>query len=128
MNDIQGIDDVKLLVDAFYGKVRKDKILKDIFENVIQDRWPDHLEKMYKFWQTVLLEEHTYYGSPFLPHAKLPVEKEHFNRWLELFSKTIDAHFSGPRAEKAKWQGEKMAEMFHFKISYYSENNSKPLF
>jgi hemoglobin len=79
MKDILNLDDVKLVVDCFYDKVRNDKLLKDVFNNVIQDRWPEHLEKMYRFWQTVLLDEHTYYGSPFLPHAKLPVGIEHFN-------------------------------------------------
>ena len=59
--DISNIQDIKLLVDVFYGKVREDGKLKDIFNNKIQDRWPEHLEKMYRFWQTVLLEEHTYY-------------------------------------------------------------------
>ena len=56
-NDISNLTDVKLLVDSFYGKVRKDPMLKDIFNNKIEDRWPEHLEKMYRFWQTVLLEE-----------------------------------------------------------------------
>jgi hemoglobin len=64
MNDILNLDDVKLVVDCFYGKVRQDEQLKDVFNNVIQDRWPAHLEKMYRFWQTVLLDEHTYHGSP----------------------------------------------------------------
>ena len=73
-NEIISLTDIKLLVDTFYGKVREDELLKDVFNNKIQDRWPEHLEKMYRFWQTVLLEEHTYYGSPFLPHAKLPVD------------------------------------------------------
>ena len=51
--DIQDIEDIKLLVDRFYGRVREDETLKDIFNNKIQDRWPEHLEKMYRFWQTV---------------------------------------------------------------------------
>lgn len=73
--EILSLDDVKLLVDSFYAKVQEDELLKDVFNNVIEDRWPEHLEKMYSFWQTVLLGEHTYYGAPFVPHAKLPVEK-----------------------------------------------------
>ncbi|WP_234364328.1 group III truncated hemoglobin [Lunatibacter salilacus] len=57
--EISTLDDIKSMVDAFYEKVQKDSLLKDIFNEKIQERWPDHLEKMYKFWQTVLLEEHT---------------------------------------------------------------------
>ncbi|MEZ4911509.1 MAG: group III truncated hemoglobin [Saprospiraceae bacterium] len=125
--DISNIDDIKLLVDHFYGKVRNDEKLKDIFNNVIQDRWPAHLEKMYRFWQTVLLDEHTYYGSPFVPHAKLPVGSEHFNRWLKLFCETVDENFVGEKAERMIWQGQRMAEMFQSKIEYYKNNPSIPL-
>ncbi len=128
LKDIMTLDDVKLLVDSFYGKIRKDEMLKDIFNDVIQDRWPEHLEKMYRFWQTILLGEHSYSGRPFVPHMKLPVEREHFDRWLELFFETVDELFEGKKAELAKWQGNRMAEMFQIKINYFRENqNQKPL-
>ena len=127
MADIINLDDVKLVVDCFYDKVRNDEQLKDVFNKVIQDRWPQHLEKMYRFWQTVLLDEHTYHGSPFLAHAKLPVGIEHFNKWLKLFNETVDENFAGEKAERMKWQGQRMAEMFHSKIEYYKNNPSIPL-
>lgn len=57
--DIIQIEDVKKLVNHFYDKVRKDALLSPIFTQRIGDQWPQHLEKMYKFWQTVLLKEHT---------------------------------------------------------------------
>ena len=117
-NDISNMTHIKLLVDTFYDKIREDELLKDIFNTKIQDRWPEHLEKMYSFWQTVLLEEHTYYGSPFIPHAQLPVDVTHFERWLGLFFKTVDDLFEGEKAERAKWQGQRMAEIFHSKIAY----------
>ncbi len=120
--DIKNIDDIKLLVDTFYGNVRKDELLAHIFNNKIEDRWPEHLEKMYRFWQTVLLGDQTYYGSPFVPHAKLPVELVHFEKWLELFDGTVDSLFEGEKASRAKWQGQRMAEMFHSKIEYYRNN------
>jgi hemoglobin len=125
--DITCLKDIKTLVDSFYDKVRNDEMLADIFNNKIEDRWPQHLEKMYSFWQTVLLEEHTYNGSPFLAHAKLPVDKAHFKQWLQLFFETIDENFAGEKAERAKWQGERMAEMFHHKIEYYKNNTAIPL-
>lgn len=126
-NDIKNIDDIKLMVDTFYGKIREDEKLKDIFNNKIEDRWPEHLEKMYRFWQTVLLEEHTYYGSPFLPHAKLPVDASHFKQWLHIFGETVDSLFEGEKATRAKWQGQRMAEMFHYKIEDYKNNRAMPL-
>ncbi len=122
--DILKLEDVKKLVDTFYGKVQKDNLLKDIFNSIIKDNWPVHIEKMYTFWQTVLLSEHTYYGSPFPPHAKMPIDKSHFERWLHLFYETIDEEFEGEVAEEAKWRASKMAEMFQYKIDYMKNNPS----
>jgi truncated hemoglobin YjbI len=67
--DIENIDDIRLLVDSFYGTVREDDLIGPIFLGKITD-WPVHLEKMYRFWQTILLEEYTYNGAPFPPHAR----------------------------------------------------------
>src|SRR5688572_23651693 len=102
--EIVSIAEVQLLVDSFYDKVKTDPVLGPIFYAVIQDRWPQHLEKMYRFWQTVLLGEHTYFGAPFPPHAKLPLTKEHFDSWLTLWYRTIDEFFTGGKANEAKWR------------------------
>lgn len=125
MHDIINIDDVKLLVNTFYDKVRSDALLAKIFNDRIQDNWDLHLEKMYRFWQTVLLSEHTYSGSPFSPHAKLPIEQIHFEKWLALFYVTVNELFEGEKAQEAKWRAEKMAEMFYHKIEYFKNNPEK---
>lgn len=125
--DILVLDDIKVLVDTFYGKIRKDDLLAGIFNERIQDRWPQHLERMYTFWQTVLIGEHTYYGSPFPPHATLPVDKPHFDRWLHLFFETLDELFEGKVADEAKWRANKMAEMFQIKIRMQRERGLKNL-
>lgn len=117
--DILTIDDIQKLVDRFYEKVRANELLGKIFDERIKDRWPEHLEKMYRFWQTVLLGEHTYYGAPFPPHAQLPVGHEHFSKWLELFNVTVDELFTGDKAEEAKWRAARMAEVFAAKIMLY---------
>lgn len=120
--DIEKIEDIRLLVDEFYGHVRKDDSLGSIFDGIIQNRWEEHLEKMYRFWQTVLLDEHTYYGAPFPPHAQMPIDQKHFDRWIHIFHSTVDSLFEGELAEKAKWQGERMASIFQSKISYMRDN------
>lgn len=114
--DIKHRDDVVILVDQFYAKVKSDQLIGPIFNQKIGGHWPEHLAKMYTFWQTVLLGDHTYLGRPFPPHAQLPIEKKHFERWMSLFQQTVDAHFCGPKADEAKWRAGKMAEMFQYKI------------
>lgn len=121
--DIQNMDDIHLLVDTFYGRIREDDLLADVFNERIQDRWPQHIAKMYTFWQTMLLREHTYFSSPFPPHATLPVQAEHFERWLHLWRTTLDEFWAGEIVEEAVWRAEKMAEMFQYKIGVINERN-----
>ncbi len=126
-HDITTIADIKTLVDGFYSKVRQHPELKNIFENIIQDRWSIHLEKMYRFWQTVLLTEHTYTGSPFAPHVKLGIAPQHFEVWLKLFRETIKENFRGPKADEALWRAQKMAEMFQLKLAYLDNSTKNQL-
>jgi hemoglobin len=126
-SDIKTLADVHQLVHTFYGLIREEPLLGPVFEERIQDNWPEHLEKMVRFWQTVLLEERTYFGSPFPPHASLPVQPVHFERWIQVFEQTVDHLFEGENAQKAKLQGGRMAALFQAKHAYYQDNKSIPL-
>jgi hemoglobin len=119
--DIVAIEDIKLMVDSFYAKVREDDMLSFIFNDRIRDRWPEHLEKMYSFWQTVLLDEHTYFGAPFPPHGTLDINYTHYERWVELFNETVDHLFIGNIAQEAKWRGQKMAQIFLARTANYKK-------
>ena len=127
LKDISNKEDIKLLVNTFYSNVRENKLIGPIFMEKIQARWPEHLEKMYRFWETVLLEVHTYSGSPFPPHAQLPIAKEHFEVWMSIFEQTANSLFKGPIVDEAKWRAAKMAEMFNFKIEYFRNAAQKPV-
>lgn len=120
-SDITTLEDIKSLVDTFYNHVQKDDFIGPIFNEKIGDRWPEHLEKMYRFWQTILLEVHSYSGSPFPPHKHLPVDKEHFDRWMKIFVATVDTLFKGSTADEAKLRAKNMAEMFTYKINYFRD-------
>lgn len=125
--DITTLDDIQLMVDEFYTSVRADDMLGYIFEGVIEDRWPEHLGKMYTFWQTVLLHEMTYRGQPFAPHARLPVSQQHFDRWIALFEANVDRHFSGPVADEAKRRANIMARLFDSKLNHLRSSGMIPI-
>jgi hemoglobin len=125
--DIDNLEDIRLLVDQFYSKVRNDGLIGPIFTKVIGNRWPKHLDTMYKFWETLLLDEHTYHGAPFPPHAPLPIDETHFKQWILLFKETVDFYFSGKKAEEAKWRADKMAALFTHKLEYFRKSGHKPL-
>lgn len=78
---------IERLVRGFYAKVRADAVLAPIFEARIGD-WEPHLQQMCAFWSSVALMSGRYHGSPMVKHLPLPVDADHFDRWLALFETT----------------------------------------
>jgi len=99
-----GLDEpmIARLVDAFYDRVRADRLLGPVFADRITD-WGPHLAQMRLFWSSVALMSGAYHGRPMPKHLPLPVDARHFDRWLALFEATAAevcppaaaAHFIG---------------------------------
>ena len=99
MKQIENREDVEFLVDSFYTKVVKDDVLSLFFKHLDFDK---HLPKMVDFWEFVLLDKAGYTTDVTQKHAHMRLKQEHFDRWLALFNETVDAHFTGEKAELAK--------------------------
>jgi hemoglobin len=121
--DITGIEDIKLMADEFYKKVKTDELLSPIFLQYIPADWQPHLEKMYLFWNAALFGEKGYMGNPFSKHAKMDtIGPAHFERWLFLFYQTIDEYFIGSMANDAKWRASVMADNFMRRLASIKQN------
>lgn len=116
MNDLVAEADVRMLVDEFYAAIRRDELLNPIFTDVAQVDWAQHLPKMYAFWVGQILGKPGYVGQPFAAHLKLPVKREHFQQWLALFRATVDLHFVGPGATRAKNAAASIAHAFAMRM------------
>ena len=110
-NDIESEEDIKQLVDHFYTKIRKDELLAPVFSAIIKDNWDNHLHIMCNFWSTILLYSKKYTSDPMYKHMAMPVEKKHFDRWLQLFEVSVDELFSGEKAEEAKKRANNIARV-----------------
>lgn len=94
-------DDIVQLVHHFYRRVRQDDMLGPIFDAHIDD-WDEHLERMVRFWSSLLLRTGTYSGTPMPRHIALPdIEGHMFTRWLKLFHLTTDEFDNPPFVEQA---------------------------
>lgn len=120
MNDITTETDIKLLVDEFYKKVIVDPSIGFIFTEVVQLSWEKHIPVMYSFWSTLLLGTNTYTGNPMVKHFELdklvPLTKNHFDKWLELWEGTVEENFKGAKADEAKTRAKNIAGIMQFKI------------
>ena len=122
MRDIENDSDIKLIVDRFYEKVLKDDVIGSFFTEVRQLSLEEHLPKMYGFWRSVVFNTGEYRGNPMRMHLEInseePIEKPHFDRWVELFTSEIDKRFDGPNAEKMKQRALSIATMMQVKIHH----------
>ena len=111
--DIETRTDIELMVNQFYNKVNQDALLAQMFSHV---DWPHHLPIMYNFWSSMLLGDQSYQGDPFQKHIHLAINSTHFNRWLELFTQTVDENFVGFKAEEMKSRAQSIAGVFQHKM------------
>lgn len=123
MEDIRNLDDIKQMVDTFYDKVNSDPELSYIFNDVAQVDWVKHLPIMYAFWNKILFSEGDYRGNPFEKHIPLPIESQHFERWVQLFIENIDAQFEGEKAQEVKLRAQSIAYVFDNKLNFLRQNN-----
>ena len=104
---------VELLVRTFYRAAAMDDRLGPIFSAARVD-WPAHIATVTDFWMWQLFGVRGYEGNPLIAHRpahrKTPFTPAHFERWLALFTETVDELFEGPVAELAKARGTKMAQ------------------
>lgn len=119
--NIETREDVSLLVNTFYSKVRKDNLLGPIFNGIITD-WKTHLELLTDFWETNLFFERKYFGNPL--HTHIEVDKKcgntinelHFGTWINLWLETINELFEGETAQIAITRARNMGTFMHLNI------------
>jgi hemoglobin len=119
-SDITTSEDIKMLVDGFYQKVIGDPVIGFVFTDVVRVNWEKHLPVMYSFWENMLFFTGSYTGNPMEIHKHIhrltPLSVEQFERWLKLFTGTVDELFSGEKAELAKERASNIAAIMKIKI------------
>lgn len=102
------IDELQVdrLVRRFYGQVAQDDLLGPIFNDVAQVDWAAHIPKLTAFWCRALFGQPGYEGNPYREHVRVnelrPFTDADFDRWLEMFTETVDEGWEGPLAERIK--------------------------
>ena len=116
-----GIDDVmiEVLVRRFYEKVRADATLGPVFEARIRD-WEPHLQRMCAFWSSVALMTGRYHGTPMAKHLPLPIDAEHFDRWLALFEETARETCPSKAADHFIERARRIAESLEIGIAGFN--------
>ncbi|MCB0495590.1 MAG: group III truncated hemoglobin [Cyclobacteriaceae bacterium] len=105
MRDITSEEDVKLFIDAFYEKVKADAKIGYIFNEVADLNWEEHMPKIYRFWESILLGKPGFQGDVMGVHIRLnkkeKLTSDHFDKWIALFTETVREMYDGSVANEA---------------------------
>lgn len=111
--DIANRADIEALTRDFYSRAFADPLLGPVFVDVARMDLEAHLPIICDFWETVLFRAGLYKRNALTVHvdlhAKAPLTAEHFGRWVDLWHATVDDHFAGEVAERAKVQAARIA-------------------
>jgi hemoglobin len=128
--DILDRADIERLARAFYAKAFDDTMIGYLFTDVAELDLEAHLPRITDFWETVLLGTGSYSGGAFAVHQQLnelsPLRGGHFERWITLWSQTIDELFAGPTAEQAKTHARRVARAFHRRLQGLPDEATTP--
>lgn len=112
-------DGIRILVDAFYVKVRSDIDLGPVFERAIPGSWLSHLTTICDFWSSLMLRSGRYKGNPLAVHQGIGgLAPQLFDRWLELFGETCGELFDQRIADAFRGKAERIAESFKLALFY----------
>jgi len=104
--DLDNAANIERFVDLFYERILEDQQLAPIFLDVAKIDLAVHLPHIKHYWRKLLLGERTYKRHTMNIHraldSKRALQPSDFQRWLGLFENTIDSHYRGDRAERAK--------------------------
>ncbi|MFJ3782399.1 group III truncated hemoglobin [Streptomyces sp. NPDC090093] len=111
--DISDRADLDVLLRRFYTEAFADPLIGPFFTEVVGTDLEVHLPRITDFWERALFRTASYGRDAFAPHAALhsarPLTAAHFGRWVQLWRASVDGLHRGPRAERAKAQGERIA-------------------
>ena len=93
------------LVQLFYERARTHPGLGPLFNTAVADG-EHHLGVVQDFWSHALLGEQRYQSYPYPLPLGLPIRRNHFDQWLDLFRpaalKTLPGHAAARSISRAK--------------------------
>jgi hemoglobin len=121
MRDLDNRNDIVMLLQKFYERAFADDLIGIYFTEVVPLNLETHIPVIADFWESVIFNTHGYRKNVMEVHAHIhhlkAIQKEHLDRWVELFTKTVDDNFQGPNAIRIKQRAVSIATLMNIKLN-----------
>ncbi|KAE9630539.1 group III truncated hemoglobin [Parasedimentitalea maritima] len=120
--------EIDRVVTVFYAHIRRHPDLGPVFGAHLEDAdWPEHEDKIARFWRNAILREKSYNGNPMRVHLSRPdVKAEHFPLWLGLFHQVLKAELPEPTASSWGVLADRIGEGFRAGIVSMRQPKDEP--
>ncbi|MGZ3850776.1 MAG: group III truncated hemoglobin [Flavisolibacter sp.] len=118
--DIESREDLVRMLYAFYEQAFRDPLIGHFFTRVVPLDLSTHIPVIADFWESIVFNTRGYRKNVMEVHQHIhllsAITKEHLDRWVQLFSATVEELFEGPRATLTLQRARSIATMMDIKL------------
>ena len=122
MKDIESRSDIETVLVSFYQKAFTDNLMGRFFTEVVPLNLTTHLPVITDFWEAVIFNTHSYRKNVMEIHQHIhqlsSIKKQHLDRWVQIFTITIDEHFAGEKTNLMKQRAASIATLMDIKLNH----------
>ena len=122
MKDIESRSDIETVLVSFYQKAFTDNLIGRFFTEVVPLNLTTHLPVITDFWEAVIFNTHSYRKNVMEIHQHIhqlsSIKKQHLDRWVQIFTITIDEHFAGEKTNLMKQRAASIATLMDIKLNH----------
>jgi hemoglobin len=124
--DVQNREDIVQLLNLFYSKAFKDELIGYFFTEVVPLDLETHIPVIADFWEAIVFNTQDYRKNVMQVHQHInqlsAIKKEHLDRWVSLFTQTVEELFAGAKAELMKQRARSVATLMDIKLNHNAAN------
>ncbi|MFL5809987.1 MAG: group III truncated hemoglobin, partial [Flavisolibacter sp.] len=107
---------------VFYKKAFRDELIGRFFTEVVPLDLETHIPIITDFWESILFNTHGYRKNVMEVHKQIHllsnIRKEHLDRWVDIFTTTVDELFEGEKATLMKQRAASIAMLMNMKLNH----------
>jgi hemoglobin len=120
--DIESRENLESFLKLFYKKAFADELIGYFFTEVVPLDLKTHIPIIANFWESIVFSTHSYRKNVMEIHQHIhhlsKIKKEHLDRWVKLFTETLDENFEGQKTELMKQRARSIATLMDIKLNH----------
>jgi len=120
--DIETREELEGFLWSFYKQAFADELIGRFFIEVVPLDLNTHVPVIADFWESVAFNKPSYRKNVMEVHKHIhhlsKIRKEHLDRWVKIFTGTLDENFEGSRTELMKQRARSIATLMDIKLNH----------